>query len=95
MRLNPLWSGLLGRRHKAGCKGGIIDTSQSPLVGASGPADSEKYYLIGMTVSIPSGRGFWAGKFEVLRNSKGGYVSIPSGRGFWAGKQHSFNSFSN
>ena len=86
--LNPLWSGLLGRRILGPSKarssrmsqsplvgasgpasvwnqtGSIIFTSQSPLVGASGPAKFACTHLDNpfAIVSIPSGRGFWAGQ---------------------------------
>ena len=68
--------------------------SQSPLVGASGPA--QVYGGFGnaaLCVSIPSGRGFWAGLMasmfvlNVMVN-----VSIPSGRGFWAGTNLWYNA---
>ena len=36
-------------------------------------------------VSIPSGRGFWAGLFTAPDDWGHKSVSIPSGRGFWAG----------
>ena len=36
-------------------------------------------------VSIPSGRGFWAGSSAFQVPTWTQYVSIPSGRGFWAG----------
>ena len=39
----------------------------------------------GRRVSIPSGRGFWAGLLKEMEDEKPGEVSIPSGRGFWAG----------
>ena len=45
-----------------------------------------------ISVSIPSGRGFWAGKPKTKNADGKVIVSIPSGRGFWAGpptrKQH-------
>ena len=61
--LNPLWSGLLGRLPCQWWQGSANQTSQSPLVGASGPAQwsGRKCYLV-TSVSIPSGRGFWAGQ---------------------------------
>ena len=36
-------------------------------------------------VSIPSGRGFWAGHRNQTGALRCSIVSIPSGRGFWAG----------
>ena len=61
--------------------------SQSPLVGASGPAEmATKKLPVIESVSIPSGRGFWAGMYQSDDFSDNRWVSIPSGRGFWAGK---------
>ena len=60
--------------------------SQSPLVGASGPAVWPRLYPVRPDpVSIPSGRGFWAGKDVGIAAHIKTIVSIPSGRGFWAG----------
>ena len=60
--------------------------SQSPLVGASGPADRLPWPPPGGEgVSIPSGRGFWAGQKTRIGRGHSFTVSIPSGRGFWAG----------
>ena len=62
--------------------------SQSPLVGASGPAESFKNQFDWLSnVSIPSGRGFWAGGTSPHALQDWAWkVSIPSGRGFWAGR---------
>ena len=66
---------------------GFFNMSQSPLVGASGPAQcrvvpARKSY----DVSIPSGRGFWAGSCYGKYSYLILLASIPSGRGFWAGQ---------
>ena len=86
-RLNPLWSGLLGRHRFFEVTIARYVTSQSPLVGASGPASTiPGGRVVRRQVSIPSGRGFWAGE-RILRPLRQGHkVSIPSGRGFWAGQ---------
>ena len=90
----------------------LREKSQSPLVGASGPAPWERprpigrcaclnplwsgllgrpscqtslLWLAGSKVSIPSGRGFWAGLSAAGKWGRKEIVSIPSGRGFWAG----------
>ena len=113
IRLNPLWSGLLGRQNLCSeCHRAEI-ASQSPLVGASGPAPNifitNDFIVISLnplwsgllgrhnvsttivfsccSVSIPSGRGFWAGLLEGQSSWLILAVSIPSGRGFWAGQR--------
>ena len=65
----------------------VYPTSQSPLVGASGPANMlDNQFYPTPRVSIPSGRGFWAGRHGHQRSRLSPRVSIPSGRGFWAGE---------
>ena len=91
-RLNPLWSGLLGRQNSpAPTWTTRSPSSQSPLVGASGPAKvGDLARILGVCLNP-----LWSGLLgrrtprlvrvlkRLLLNRV--QVSIPSGRGFWAG----------
>ena len=89
IRLNPLWSGLLGRQNLCSeCHRAEI-ASQSPLVGASGPAPN---IFITNDFIVISLNPLWSGLLGRHNVSTTIVfsccsVSIPSGRGFWAGQR--------
>ena len=83
-RLNPLWSGLLGRHSEGGRIAQLHLVSIPSGRGFWAGLGRSPVQGITRLVSIPSGRGFWAGKPVEIEPEKTSKVSIPSGRGFWA-----------